>query len=540
MENQKYFLYARKSTDVEDKQVLSIEAQLTELRAFARSEGLHIAAEFVEKQTAKVPGRSIFNDMMKRIERGEAQGIVSWHPDRLARNSVDGGQIIHLLDTGVLASLKFPTFWCDNTSQGKFMLSMAFGQSKYYVDSLSENTKRGLRQKVRLGHCPSKAPIGYINDVRTKTIIVDRKRAKVIKQAFQLYAVGDKRLEDIADFLAHSGVTTRTGKRISKTRASFILSNPFYVGLFKYGGELHEGKHEPIITKPLFDEAQVVLKKRGQPDHKPKNEPQPYCGLISCASCGMMITAENKMKRQKNGNIHHYVYYRCTKKHKSIVCKEPSLRSHVLDQQISSLIKSVSLPTDWAEKLERMAQEDHANSAQSVSACVKEREDKLTAISQKLDRLLNGYLDQVVDELDYRTQKAKLLSEKKTLQEEITSLSHTQNNWLAPFQDWLKDAMDLDKIASDSDLFRKKVTAKEIFGSHLRLGGRQLGVASDDGAVGGSVESPTAWAALRAAHAEAGQRPTSSILVGERGLEPPRVAPLVPKTSASTNFATRP
>ena len=183
--SQKFFLYARKSTDVEDKQVLSIDAQLTELRAFARENNLHIAEEFVEKQSAKVPGRPMFGQMVAKIEAGEVNGIISWHPDRLARNSVDGGRLIYLLDTGVLASLKFPTFWCDRTSQGKFMLSMAFGQSKYYVDSLSEHTKRGLRQKVRLGIFPGRASEGYMNDVRTKTIVVHRKNAGVIRSAFE-------------------------------------------------------------------------------------------------------------------------------------------------------------------------------------------------------------------------------------------------------------------------------------------------------------------------------------------------------------------
>ena len=159
MENKKFFLYARKSTDVEDKQVLSIDAQLTELREYAKRENIEISAEYIEKQSAKVPGRPIFNKMMKEIETFGGN-ILAWNPDRLARNSVDGGKVIYLLDTGKLASIKFPTFWCDNTGQGKFMLNMAFGQSKYYVDSLSENTKRGLRQKVRMGIFPSQAPIG--------------------------------------------------------------------------------------------------------------------------------------------------------------------------------------------------------------------------------------------------------------------------------------------------------------------------------------------------------------------------------------------
>lgn len=159
----RYFLYARKSTDEEDRQILSIEAQLTELREFAQNESLTIVREFVESMTAKVPGRPLFNKMIELIERGEATGILAWHPDRLARNSVDGGRIVYLLDTGKLSSLKFPTFWFENTPQGKFMLNIAFGQSKYYVDNLVENIKRGVRQKLRRGEFPGRPPVGYLN-----------------------------------------------------------------------------------------------------------------------------------------------------------------------------------------------------------------------------------------------------------------------------------------------------------------------------------------------------------------------------------------
>ena len=148
----KYFLYIRKSTDEDDRQVLSLEAQETELKEFALRENLLIAATFRESQTAKEPGRPIFNDMLKRMEHGEAEGILAWHPDRLARNSIDGGRIIFLIDTGKIKALKSPTFWFEPTPQGKFMLNIAFGQSKYFVDNLSENTKRGLRQKLRRGN----------------------------------------------------------------------------------------------------------------------------------------------------------------------------------------------------------------------------------------------------------------------------------------------------------------------------------------------------------------------------------------------------
>ena len=125
----KVFLYARKSTDDEERQILSIDAQRNELREYAAKQGLEIVFEFVESMTAKEPGRPIFNDMLRRVESGEADALLAWHPDRLARNSIDGGRIIWLVDTGKITALKFPTFWFENTPQGKFVLNMAFGQS---------------------------------------------------------------------------------------------------------------------------------------------------------------------------------------------------------------------------------------------------------------------------------------------------------------------------------------------------------------------------------------------------------------------------
>ena len=205
-------------------------------------------------------------------------------------------------------------------------------------------------------------------------------------------------------------------------------------------------------------------------------------------------------------------------------CKEMSLRSEKLDEQLSSLIQKVSLPKDWAEELNRLALQDYKNSAPSLTACVEEKKVEIFSLSEKLERLLNGYLDQVIDEQDYRTEKSKLLLSKKSLEEEMTALSHTQNDWLAPFQNWLKDAQSLDKIASDSDLFAKKVCAKEIFGSHLLLGEKTLHTA--EGGAGFRTQNSlaktgeTAWACLRHAHSLVGSQPLSSILVPSAGIEP--------------------
>ena len=242
----KYFLYARKSTDVEDKQVLSIEAQLAELRTLAKSEGLEIANEFVEKRTAKMPGRPVFNEMIKRIQKGEAQGIICWKLDRLARNPVDGGQISWMLQQNIIQHIRAHNshyYSGDNV----LMMSVEFGMANQFIRDLSSNVKRGLRAKVKRGEFPSVAPTGYQNDVRTKRIVVDKEKSKVILSAFELYAKGNLRLEDISNFLFENGVKSYYGNILHKDSAKRILSNPFYYGHFRYGGGKNERGAKPII-----------------------------------------------------------------------------------------------------------------------------------------------------------------------------------------------------------------------------------------------------------------------------------------------------
>ncbi|PJA87695.1 MAG: hypothetical protein CO140_02940 [Candidatus Moranbacteria bacterium CG_4_9_14_3_um_filter_40_7] len=496
---QKFFLYARKSTDVEDKQVRSIEDQITELRAFAKLEKLEIVEELIEKQSAKIPGRPIFNSMIARIEQGEASGILSWNPDRLARNSVDGGKIIYLLDCGHLSFLKFPTFWFENTSQGKFMLNIAFGQSKYYIDSLSENTKRGLRQKVRRGEYPGCAPVGYLNDSRNKTVVVDKKRGSVIRKAFELYAQNDSRLEDIANFLAQHNIISRKGKHLKKDRISYILSNPFYVGLFKYAGEIHEGKHQPVVSKKIFDQVQEVLKQRSRPQDRKNSVPKAFGGLLRC-SCGMGITAEI----QKG-----HTYYRCSRKSRTINCKEPYIRQEELDKQISKLLQKFSLKKDWADKLLSMLERDKNETAQSFTAFVQETNEKVADIKTKLQRLLDGYLEQDIERETYRNEKAKLMSEKKTLEEKTMSLEQKQTGWIEPMSEWIKEAKNLPKIARETNLFAKKVVAKEIFGSNLILSAREA-----------RATPQKHWRFLQIAAEKTAKFSESLILVPSLGIEP--------------------
>ena len=501
----RYFLYARKSTDVEDKQVLSIEAQLAELRALAKSEQLEIAGEFVEKRSAKMPGRPVFNEMLKRVQKGETSGIVCWKLDRLARNPVDGGQISWLLQENIIQHIRthdrshYPT---DNV----LMMSVEFGMANQFIRDLSSNVKRGLRLKVKRGEFPSTAPVGYLNDVRAKTIVVDRKKSKIIRAAFELYAKGNSRLEDISRFLFDNGVRSFGGLPFHKDRVKFILTNAFYVGLFTYGGEMHEGRHTPIIEKRLFDKVQKVIIERGHP-MKATNAPKALCGLLRCGECGMGITAEERTKYQQNGNVHRYVYYRCTKKKGG--CAQPHIREEALLPQLNAILSGYAMPSVWQKEFEKLIAEDEQSSSLKNAAFVQELREKVHDLSRKLDRLTDLYIAQDIERGDYLARRRTLVMEKKSVEEQCARLEANAGHWLEPMREWLKDASLLDEAAQSEDIPSKKSSLQKIFGSNLHLQNKEV------------QEIPAMpWSALRAARSNFRVADASFIRAGGLGIGP--------------------
>ncbi len=493
-----YFLYARKSTDVEDRQVLSIEAQLVELRSLAKQEKLEIVAEYIEKRTAKMPGRPVFNEMLGRIQQGEAQGIICWKLDRLARNPVDGGQISWLLQQGTIRHIQTHDR-SHVSSDNVLMMSVEFGMANQFIRDLAANTTRGLHHKARLGYFPGTAPTGYLNDVRAKTIVVDRKKSKHIRAAFELYAKGNSRLEDISKFLFDNGVRSLGGLALHKDRVRFILTNPFYYGQFRYGNEIYEGKHTPLITKELYDKVQRVVEQRGHPQKSDK-QPKALCGLLRCDECGSMITAEI----QKG-----HTYYRCTKKSRAARCSQPYVREEILAADLSDILTHYAMPTDWAQGLLKLAEEDERDASRSTGVVVSGLQDKLTDIRRKLDRLTTVYIEQDIDRETYLTKKRGLMSERKSVEEVLAKSQKGQCAWLEPMREWINEAQTLDEIAKNFDLPSKKSSLQEIFGSNLTLRNKK------------PVESPVKqYAALRAARINFSNNDLSFILAPGVGFEP--------------------
>lgn len=417
----RYFLYARKSTDVEDKQVLSIEAQLSELRLLAKRERLEVVSEYIEKQSAKMPGRPYFNELIERVHKGEADGIICWKLDRLARNPVDSGQVSWLLQSEVVKHICTPerSYYSEDSV---LLMSVEFGMANQYIRDLAHNTRRGLMTKARKGEFPSIAPIGYINNVTTRRIDVDRKRAPHIKAAFELYAENDSRYEDIATFLLSKGVSTKAtqrwqsqgGKPHTKNTIKSILTNTFYYGDFYYGGEWHHGTHTPLISKALYDKVQKVMLMRGR-QQKLKKSPLQLCGLLKCGTCGCAITGETITKRYKNGTSQRFTYYRCTKKRGA--CDEPYTREEVLTEQLKNTLHLYALPESWAKEMCALADKDEKDAGISARAAVQELHTRAADLDTKLARLTDLYVEQDIERDAYLERKRSLMSDKRSVSE---------------------------------------------------------------------------------------------------------------------------
>ena len=446
-----------------------------------------------------MPGRPVFGDMMARIQNGEAQGIICWKIDRLARNPVDGGQVQWLLQQGVIRHIRthdrshFPN---DNV----LMMSVELGMANEYVRQLSANTARGLRQKARQGIYPGLAPFGYLNDPRTKTIRLHKKNAKLVRELFELYASGSMTLDDLAALMQNRGVLSRGNKRIHISQISFMLQNPFYYGHFRYAGEMYEGTHEPIVSKTLYDKANAVLRGRGRTPAV-KTEPAPYCGLMRCGGCGMGITAEVKKKHQKNGNVHHYTYYRCTRKNKAAKCKEAPMRSELLETQLSALLGEYAMPKEWTSPLLKMLDEEAADASKTAAEAVQGLRDKVEDISRQISRLTDLYVAEDLEREDYLSRRRALMSERKTIEEQIVRFERAPAAWVEPVRTWIEDASRLDEIANSENYPSKKSSLQKIFGLNLSLHAREAR----------GLPIPP-YAALRAARISASEKPLSLIL----------------------------
>lgn len=344
----KYVLYARKSTESEERQVLSIDSQIKEMLELAERDGLEVVEIRRESHSAKESGqRPVYKEILEDIRRGGFNGILTWAPDRLSRNAGDLGSVVDLMDQQLLLEIRTYGQHFKNSPNEKFLLMILCSQAKLENDNKSINVKRGLRTRVEMGLWPGPAPTGYMKEKRMDRkceTLLDPERAPIIKKMFEKVAYEHWSGRKIYNWLKFDiNLRTSAGKKhLSLGNIYKILDNTFYYGVFEYprqSGNWYTGKHEPIITKELFDLVQAQVKSNVL---RVENKEFAFTKMMFCGLCGSGISADEKFKKLKNGGVARYVYYGCTKA-RGVDCKCGYTEEKEVIKQFNELIDKINL-----------------------------------------------------------------------------------------------------------------------------------------------------------------------------------------------------
>lgn len=339
----RYCLYARKSTESDERQVMSLDAQLSEMLKIAQQENLNIVEVKQESKSAKETGlRPEYNQLLKEVDEGKFNGILTWAPDRLSRNAGDLGTLVDLMDKGKLLQIRTHGQSFTNNPNEKFLLMILCSQAKLENDNRGKNVKRGLRYLCERGKRPGNPPLGYKlyrdpNNLSMKSqIITDPERAPFIKKMFEYVAQSGLSGRQVSEYLYDEGLRTRKGKRVTLSMIYRIFKEHFYYGEFEYpegSGNWYKGDHEPLVTKELWQEANNRLKTYEK--SKWGSKVFYYSKLFKCGSCGSGVCGEDRINRFGKK----YVYYKCTKYGGKKRCDEKYIREEKLIESIARMIE---------------------------------------------------------------------------------------------------------------------------------------------------------------------------------------------------------
>ena len=432
----KYFLYARKSSESEDRQVQSIDDQADRLKKLAQDLNLNIKKVYIETKSAKKPNnRPIFDEMIQKVENGEADGILCWQINRLSRNPIDSGKLQWLLQQGILKSLQtidrqyLPD---DNV----LLFSVESGSANQFILDLSKNVKRGMLRKLESGWQTGIAPLGYLNDKENKIIITDTERFNLIRKMWDLMLTGNYTPPKILDIANNEwGFTTRKFKRmggnsLSRSGIYKIFTNLFYIGIIENNGIQYEGKHTRMITLEEYDRVQILLGREGKP--RPKNHKFAFTGSIRCGECGCLYTAETKQKIIKStGEVRNYTYYHCTRKKTKINCTQrKSIREEDLQLQIEKEIEKYTILPEFLEWALEGLNKNNDTEIENRTKIYEMQHKTLAKTQKELDELTKMRYRQLIDDEIFIKEKNILLEKVTSLKENLRETESRAEKWL--------------------------------------------------------------------------------------------------------------
>lgn len=469
----RYFLYARKSSENEDKQVASVPSQIEELKKLAQEKEINVVEVFTEEKSAKAPGRPVFSQMIEEIHKGKAEGILCWKLDRLARNPIDGGTISWMLQQSIIRHIQ--TFQRGyHPTDNVLMMNLEFGMANQFVIDLSANTKRGQRSKIKDGWLPHKPPVGYVNNYYNvpdkPPIYPDPYSFPFMKKLWGIFLEKRCPLDRLFDIAQDMGFKEDRGVKLTRANFFRLFRNPFYYGAFLWNGELYQGKHEPMISKAEFDIAQEILSGRSKP--RAQIHFFAFTGLIRCAECGAAITAEHKKKRLKNGGVNIHTYYHCTRRIKRD-CSEQPVREDDLENQIRDVIGKITIPPQFREWAIKQLKAEQSQEIIDRDEITKVHRHNLDACTKKLDALFNMRLNEEVGAEEYAKKKDELLKEKQKYEELIGDTQKRVETWLDRADKAFMFA-ETAKKRFDTGTLEDKKYVLSCLGSNLVLSGKKL------------------------------------------------------------------
>jgi len=493
----RYCLYARKSSESDDRQMASVDDQIDVMTKFAKERGIIIHDIIQESKSAKKPGRQGFAELTQRIMDGEATGILTWRLNRLARNPVDGGLISWLLQEGQIEHIQTHHSGY-KPSDNVLMMQLEFGMANQFSKDLSVDVKRGLNAKATRGWFPvSRLPIGYIHNPSFKKeggneIIPHPVQFKIMKRVWERFLTGQYSLAEITRIARLAGLKTVNGRAVSRTVLHYSLCNPFYYGEFKWrnkDGEpaLLKGKHKPMISKPDFLQARRILKGHGgRPQyHSVSGDLFSFKGIFSCGECGCSITAEIKQQARcehckrkfsirkqtkcpkcdlditemNSPELYNHTYYRCTKR--KAKCRQPYINASHLDIEIDRTLKKIALPDDAVALFQRIFESELNTEFHHDS--LKELRAEQSALQDRKNRLIDMRENFELERDEYLTRSEKIVFQLKAIQKQISYLECVK-------ADWKTEVTKTINIAKEAQKLIKKGTKEEKRELLLKLG----------------------------------------------------------------------
>lgn len=480
-QGKKAVLYARKSTESEDKQVQSIDDQIRIMKEVAKDEGLRIVDVLSESKSAKAPGvRLVFKQMMRDIEDGKYDVILTWDTSRLSRNPKDGGDLQWLLDSGALSGIRTHEKWYRDNDELLFTIENSMNSR--FIKELKAKVARGMTSKADKGDYPGMAPVGYANDRLERKIVKDpimfdrvaelwRKALTGIYTVSELTRIADKELA-----IRTTQTKRKGGTPLCHTAIHNLLTNPFYAGKFRWGGKIYSGNHPPMVSESQFEQMQKIL----NPKHatRPKTEPYQFLlrGLIRCSECGYAIVTERKFKDLKDGTTREYHYCHCSGRKRGVKCKnhEIYIREEDLIKQIKDELCRYTIDEDFYRiAIEALAEEDEievAKQNEKIANINKRIADKTNELNNLRRAVYKGIIDD----------HAFFLIEQESIKKEIDKLEVDRDKIKTAANNWRDKANDIFMFARyakedfDGDDWERKRTVIKRLGADLRFDGRTI------------------------------------------------------------------